>query len=161
MFFDTLAEPSEVEAHLRLVAESLAIELRSRNRLAETVMLELRGLGSAALSPDSSSEAPHPSIWRLKRPMNQASDIFFALRRLLPSQIKQGMEVTGVCVTLSDLTVGEGLQLSLLGSSERKRRLDGLVETVRDRFGSGSLIYASTLAASGRERAFARAITGV
>jgi len=176
MFENALFEPAEVEEHLRLIADRLALKLRSCNRLAQAVVLGLRNAdsgfgirGSEEASNQQSAisnshDLPTPntqhltpaSAWRLKRPVNQASEILFALRRLLPIEMRPGMEVVGVMVSLSDLTVGEGMQLSLLGASERRRRLDRLVETIRGRFGDGALIYASSLAACGRERVLSR-----
>lgn len=154
MFPDPLFEPAEVEEKLRPIADRLAIELRVSNRLAETISLVLRNVEAHVPTPDTQHLTP--AVWRLKRPVNHAPDILFALKRLLPMQMKPDMEVIGVNVALSDLTVGEGVQLSLLGAGERRRRLDRLVEVVRERFGDGALIYASSLTASGRERAFAR-----
>jgi len=199
-FPEALSEPAEVEEHLKLIADRLAIELREHNRLAQTVALEAGVMGHRECGmrnvecgmrnvecgmrnvecgmrnvecgmrsdnqqstinnshapcpmthdlPKPNTQHPTPAVWRLKRPVNQAPEIYFALRRLLPIQMMPGMEVIGVLVTLSDLTVGEGLQLGLLGTLERRRRLDGLVQTIRSRFGDGALIYASSLAAPG------------
>ncbi len=145
MFSSTLSEPADIEAHLGLVAESLALKLRSYGRLAQMVTLGLLA-----------DNAPLPGYWRLKHPINQTAEIHFALNRLLSMQMTKSMEVGGIIATLSDLTMGEGLQLALIGTSERKRRLDNLMETIHHRFGNSALCYATSYMASGRERVLHR-----
>ncbi len=152
MFTNSLLEPSYVESELGPIAERLALELRSQNRLAERVEFSVY----ADPLDLQSATSQRPSLWRLKRPVNRAADILFALKRLLPMQMRPGMEASGVSITLSDLTMGEGLQLCLLGDSERRRKLDVVMESVHLRFGDSALIYASSLAAAGRERVIFR-----
>lgn len=141
-FQDELIEPAEVEEWLGVIATRLAIELRSCGRLSQTIELKI--------IDKLSHEQLTPAIWRLKYPVNQSTEIIFALRRLLPLQMKTGMEVIGILVTLSDLTIGEGMQLSLLGASERKRRMDRLIETIHGRFGDSAIVYATSLSKSGK-----------
>jgi hypothetical protein len=140
-FPDTLSEPAEVEKWLGIIADRLAIELRSCGRLAQKIELRVK---------TERSHDPCPMTYSLKHPVNQSSEIFFALKRLLPQQMMPEMEATGVLVTLSDLTIGEGMQLSLLGASERRNRMDRLIETIHGRFGDSSIVYATALSKSGR-----------
>jgi hypothetical protein len=64
--------------------------------------------------------------------------------------MKPGMEVSCVQVALSELERGEDFQLSLIGEGERRRRIDGVMGRIIERFGERSIFFAASLAPAGR-----------
>lgn len=144
MFESELEEPDQVREHLPQMADRLALELRKRGRLAEHITLKI-------MAPQCEI-----SSCRLKRPMGSIVDILAASDRLLGLVMRPGMKVVSLEITLSDLTVGEGIQLSLLGDGEQKQKLDSALETIKDRFGEKSIFYAAALSASGRATVLSR-----
>ncbi len=142
--FDTaLEEPAEVEECLRRITSEAVITLRKRNSLAGEVTLLLCDEGQISNLKSQTSNL------RFKRPTDSAASIIQALVKLLESVMKPGMEVSMVRVVLSGLTPGAASQLSLIGDGERRHRLDRAVELVRERFGDGAVIFASSLAPAG------------
>lgn len=144
MFDREAEEPDEVRECLPLMADRLALELRKRGKLAERVTLKLM--------------APHAEVvdYHLKRPVNATCDLLSVIDRLLGYVVRSGMKVSSMEVILSDLVMGEGIQLSLLGDGERMKRLDTALEAIKGRFGDRSICYAAALAASGRETVLSR-----
>jgi len=137
-FETALEEPAQVEEYLRLMASEAVVRLRKRNSLSGEVTL--------TLTDDSQLLISNSQFIILKTPTDSAASIVQALVKLLESVMKPGMEVSRVMVTLSDLTSGAASQLCLIGDGERRRRLDRVVELVRERFGDGSVIFASSMA---------------
>lgn len=153
MFASVIEEPAELEAHLREMVGEAVMKLRKRGSLAGEITLELKiedlrlkiGEGEAPAEPASTV-----AFFRFKKPTGSAYAMLCSLTRMLESRMAPGMEVCGVRVTLSDLTPGESSQLSLLGEREARQRLDRTVDLIRERFGDGSLFFASAIAPAGR-----------
>jgi DNA polymerase-4 len=152
MFDRELEEPDEVREYLPVMVERLALELRKRGRLAEHIMLKLK------LASDCGDFPCEVAACRLKRPVSTSGEILTSLGRLLGFAVKPGMKVVGLEIVLSDLVMGEGIQLDLMGTGERRKRLDSALETVKDRFGDKSIFYAVSLAVSGRETVLSRVV---
>jgi len=145
MFDKELEEPAEVESEILLAAEEAAMKLRMHGEMAEAIALALQEPGGMV-----------PMRCRLKKPASLPEDIFRAAVRLLGAAMRPGMRTVGLKLTLSDLTPGEGVQLALLGEGERRRRLDPVVQAIRERFGERAISYAAMLAAGGRARVLSR-----
>ena len=133
-FYSPIEEPPEIEKHLRAVATDLSLKLKKRCLLAGKIGLRLQG--DFQLSTFN---------FQLKKPTESAYTILQALLKLLYAAMKPGMEVSGVRVVLSELERGADFQLSFLGESERKRRLDSVIEQITERFGDGSICFAGAI----------------
>ena len=85
------------------------------------------------------------------RQLEQATDItldLYAEVKKLFSELWHGEELRLLGVSLSERTDGEEQQLSLFGAdggSERKRKVDAAVDSIRGRFGDSSILPGSTL----------------
>ncbi len=80
-----------------------------------------------------------------KKPTDSAYSINQALVKMLHSIMKPGMEVSKVQISLSGLTRGESSQLSLIGDSERRGRLNRVTELLVQRFGEDAVFLAAAL----------------
>ncbi len=158
-------EPAEIEAHLREMACDAQMNLRKRGGLAGEVTLKLfdesavasqlagvSGIYCAGVSGIYSRNC----YVRFKKPTASASTMLQSLVKLLDSKMKPGMRISRVQVVLSDLRRGDGLQLCLIGDGERRRRLDGAIELIRERFGERSVCLATSLIPAGRARVLSR-----
>jgi DNA polymerase-4 len=125
-----LEEPAEVEAYIKPLSADLVGRLREKNILAGEIMLDLEG---------------QPAYFKFKTPTCSTYTITQALNKLLKSIMKPGMEVSKLRAELSELTAGEGFQLSLIGENERGNRLNRVIETLVDRFGEGAVFFAGGL----------------
>jgi hypothetical protein len=85
------------------------------------------------------------SQFQMKKPTDSPRTIRYALAKMLMDRMRPGMEVSGVRIVLSDLTLGVGSQLCLIGEGERRLKIDRTIEHIRDRFGDKSIFLASAL----------------
>lgn len=177
-FCSPLEEPAEIEQYLARMASEAEMKLRKRHALAGEIVLRLqvtgyRLQGMNSLPPggegwgegESVHLTPHAgisgvqsrnSLFHFKKPTDSAPHMLQQLTKLLRSKMTPGMSVTGCEIVLSDLVKGDGLQLSLIGESEQRIRLDRAVELIRERFGEGSIVFANSLAPTGRDRVLSR-----
>ena len=147
-FDNEVEEPAEIEAHLRDMACDAQAKLRKKGCLTGEVTL--------SLLDESAPSQPSTFNFQLSTHNDSAYSIFRALVKMLGHTMRPGMRISGVQVLLSGLTRGEGLQLCLIGEGERRRRLDGAVELIRERFGEGSVCLATSLIPTGRARVLSR-----
>ena len=158
---DDPSEPEVVEAYLLRMCERLAMQLRKRDQQAGSLKLSL-GYGSMTES----------RFYAFKTPVSSAHGIYTGARRIYHQMVNpqtpppdplpqregdcsavpppsegggQGEgSVCGLKLTLSDLESGGGIQLSFIGDTERRRRLDSVLETIRSRFGDRAIAYLRT-----------------
>lgn len=138
-FCSPVEEPAEVEEALALMTNRLVLKLRRRNVLAGEITLTLQ--------TDRAGFVIQPVIayFKFKRPTDSTYSINQALCKLLGSIMKPGMEVSKVQISLSELTRGESSQLSLIGDSERRSRLNRVTELLVQRFGEDAVFLAASL----------------
>ncbi len=155
-FEHSIDEPAELEEYLYKLADDSLAKLRKRGSLAGGISLRLEelgvgswGLGSAF--PNSQPLAPN-SFFCFKKPTDSPRSIHYALGKMLMEKMRPGMEVSGVRIVLSELTVGVGSQLCLIGEGERRLKIDRTIEHIRDRFGDKSIFRASALKSEVLER---------
>lgn len=151
-----IEEPPQIEQYIARMADEAAARLRKKCALA----------GEAALT--LFDDCPHPGVllrqvqdaprnrgvvasyFRFKKPTDSSASITQALSKMLYSKMQPGMQISRVRIALSDLTPGESRQLCLIGEGERKNNIGRTVDLIRERFGEGSIFFASSLAAKGR-----------
>jgi|GEM_PF-624601 len=148
---DDPSEPEVVEAYLFRMCERLAMQMRKRDQQAGSLKLtiEYEGSTSSVLSRDCTPR-PESRFYTFKTPASSAHDIYTGARRIYRQVVNPKSEIrdpksSAVCrlrsavLTLSDLHTGSGIQLSLIGDTERRMRLDAVLETIRSRFGENSI----------------------
>ncbi len=170
-FASPAEEPVQVEEYLaQMTGESLA-KLRKKGALAGEVALKLFDESShtqrmlreafypevcAAAGPCVGVKSPPThspvvaSYSKFKKPTDSAATMQQLLAKMLHDKMQPGMEVYRVQIVLSDLTPGESSQLCLIGDGERRNRIGRAVDLIRERFGEGSVFFASSLAAKDR-----------
>lgn len=136
-FFSPLEEPTEVEQYLAQMANKAVMRLRKRNVLSGEITL--------AISCEPGTIQPTPAYFKFKKPTDSAYSINQALDKLLNSTMRPGIEISKIQISLSELTVGESSQLSLIGDSARKSRLNRVSELLIERFGEDAVFLAASL----------------
>jgi DNA polymerase-4 len=86
-------------------------------------------------------------------PTNITKEVFAAARTLFYAHWDR-LPVRKLGVTLSKLVPDDQYQLSLFGNREKERKLDRVTDAIRHKFGTTSILRASSLleAAQARER---------
>lgn len=149
MFDCPLQEPAQIEEYLAQMTGEAAAKLRKRCALAGEAELKLFDEDSRRITaprlgcPDCAAAA----YFRFKKPTDSPASIAQALAKMLNGKMRPGMEICRVRIVLSDLTPGESSQLCLIGDGERRGRVGRAVDLIRERFGEGSIFFASSLAA--------------
>ena len=138
-FSSSLDEPAQVEQHLSRVAGEMVEHLKKKNALAGEVTLTLF---------DDSKPPAIPAYFRFKKPTASAFVIMQALSKLVSEKMQAGMEISRVRVVLSDLSPGDGQQLSLVENSYIRDRVDTVVEMLKHRFGDDAIFRAASLTPS-------------
>ena len=172
-------EPAEIKQHLRKMTQHALMKLRKKSALAGEITLALvsetpegrdevrtpspgREGGGEARTPSpggegwGEGEGQQSEYFRFKKPTDSPAHIIQVLEKLLGRNMKPGMRISGARIVFSDLQPGQGSQLCLVGESERRSRIDRAVELIKERFGEGAVIFASSLAPAGRSRVLAR-----
>ena len=141
-------EPEQILQIFPDIAEQASAQLRQKCMLAGAMTLILFDeLGSG----ESAYESLH-----FKKPTDSTYTMAEALSKLLNVTMTPGMEVYRVEVICSELDRGQESQLSLLGESERKTRINRTVELINERFGDNKIYTASSLIATGKQQVFKR-----
>ena len=131
------SEPEVVEAYLFRMCERLAVQMRRRDQQAGSLKL-------VGEYEDASSES---RFYAFKTPASSAHDIYIGARRAFGLMVNLKSEISdlkSIRLVLSDLRTGAGIQLSLMGDTERRMRLDSVLETIRSRFGDRAIAYLRT-----------------
>ncbi|MBP6963860.1 MAG: DNA polymerase IV [Armatimonadetes bacterium] len=129
------SEPAVVEAYMLRMCERLAMQMRKRGRRA----------GSLKLSLEHEGSTPVNRFYAFKSPVSSAHGIYIGARRILMEVLSNTSDASclsachGLRLTLSDLESGGGIQLSFMGDTERRMRLDAVLETIRSRFGDRAI----------------------
>jgi len=123
--------PDELDARLLSLVERVCRRLRSAKRLCRTVVLRMRF--------DDFARATRSHT--LPGPTDDTAAVLFALRLLLDNcaGLIRERGITLIGVTLANLDDAKSLQLELPYARLDSRSLDGVVDRVRDKFGSASL----------------------
>lgn len=154
-FCSPVEEPADIEEYLMQMTNQAVLKLRKRNVLAGEITLTLNCESADrpghvvpdALKNDRAGFAIQPATayFKFKKPTDSAYSINQALVRLLGTIMHPGMEVSKVQISLSELTAGESSQLSLIGDSERRSRLNRVTELLIQRFGEDAVFLAASL----------------
>ncbi|WP_159883510.1 DNA polymerase IV [Paenibacillus puerhi] len=103
----------------------------------------------------SGTDFDHPTGFSRQTTLPEATDITFdiygAVKRLFYRHW-DGLPVRRLGVTLTGLSKGATYQLSLFEDKERLRRLERSTDEIKRRFGSASLLRASSLLTAGQAR---------
>ncbi|HUV04517.1 MAG TPA: DNA polymerase IV [Armatimonadota bacterium] len=129
---ENLCEPGLVEPYLLWMCDRLAMKLRKRSQQASVVAIGLEFEGFPEISRS----------YTLKTPVSTAHGIYTGARRILSSEM-QGARIRAIKLTLSGLESGEGLQLSFIGDTGRRMKLDAVLESIRARFGEHAIASGS------------------
>jgi nucleotidyltransferase/DNA polymerase involved in DNA repair len=169
-FGSPIEEPTEIEDCFPLLINQAVMKLRKRSMLAGEITLTLycekrqilrsaqndervaqsdaavilRRNDEGSASPATASEFVF-EFFTFKKPTDSAYSINQALNKLLGTIMRPGMEVSKVQIELSGLTQGESSQLSLIGDSERRSRLNRVTELLIQRFGEDAVFLAASL----------------
>lgn len=127
---EELCDPELAEPYLLWMCDRLAIRLRKRAEQASTVAVEMEFEGLPAVSRS----------YTLKTPVSTAHGLYTGARRILWSEMR-GAGIRSLRLTLSGLSPGGGIQLSFMGDTERRMKLDAVVESIRARFGEHAIAY--------------------
>jgi DNA polymerase-4 len=123
--------PDELDARLLSLVERVCRRLRNADRLARTVVLRLRFDDFARVTRSHT----------LPGPTDDTAAVLTALRRLLAdnSELIRERGITLIGITLTNLDDAQAIQLELPFGGLDVRALDGVVDRVRERYGSASL----------------------
>jgi len=139
-FAQDVADLDHVRAVLLDQTEHVAARLRRHGRLAATVVLKVR-------RPDF---ATFTRRLTLPRATDQTAEVWAAAATLFDAwRAQQATPVRLIGMGVTGLTTPAGQQLELFGQtdSERQRRLDQAVDSIRARFGSDAIRRGGTLGA--------------
>ena len=117
-------------SYLLWMCDRLAMRLRKRAEQTSTVAVEMEFEGLPAVSRS----------YTLKTPVSTAHGLYTGARRILWSEMR-GAGIRSLRLTLSGLSPGGGIQLSFMGDTERRMKLDAVVESIRARFGEHAIAY--------------------
>jgi len=124
--------PSELDARLLSLVDRVCRRLRGANRVCRTVSLRLRF--------DDFNRATRSHT--LARPTSDTATILHALQHVLDDCAgliaERGLTLIGI--TLLNLENADAIQLELPFARRDSRSLDGVLDQVRDRYGSSALV---------------------
>ncbi len=134
------SEPEVVEAYLFRMCERLAVQMLRRDQHAGSLRLAVEYEGSASNALSLGCTPRHVSrFYAFKTPVSSARGIYVGARRIYHQMVNPQSEIRNLKLVLSDLRTGAGIQLSLMGDTERRMRLDSVLETIRSRFGDRAI----------------------
>ena len=131
---------AEIDATLLALVERVTERLRAGRRVGRTVTLRLR---HADLSRETRSRTLPTATDRTDLVLDVARQLLDAR---WPHLREAGCSLVGI--TVSDLAPADAVQLSLDLDGRDRRRLDHVLDDVRDRFGSAAVTRASLLGVS-------------
>ncbi|MDO4486401.1 MAG: DNA polymerase IV [Bacillota bacterium] len=125
-----LETKEDIYRELLALCERVSGRLRRLGRYAGRISVYLR----------SSTLCGYSHQVKLYGKINTTSEIFKAARRLVDEMWKKE-PVRAMSISLSDLSGGDSLQLSLFDGKDREKEeaLDRAVDTIRDRYGTRSI----------------------
>lgn len=129
---DHLSEPEVVYAYLLRMCEQASMRMWKRDQQAGSLKLVIEYEGSAS----------ERRFYTFKTPVSSAHDIYVGARRIYHQMVNSRTTVCSLqsaVLTLTDLRIGSGIQLSLIGDTERRMLLDSVLETIRSRFGDRAI----------------------
>lgn len=157
---DDASDPGVVEAYLLRLCEQSAIQMRKRDQQTGSLKLSLDYDGVTEnrfytfKTPVSTARDIYVGARRTLLRMVDSEQNIFPPEPLpqveggsmgFPPPLegrgqREGLAaVSSLRLTLSDLQTGSGIQLSLIGDTELRMRLDSVLETIRSRFGDRAI----------------------
>lgn len=124
-----VCEPELAEVYLFRMCDCLAMKLWKRNVQASVISVKLEFEGAPTIS----------SSYILKASTSSAKAIYSSARRIIRSEM-HGAPLKSMKLTLSGLRSGGEIQLSFSGDTERRMKLNAVVETIRSRFGEHAIV---------------------
>jgi len=123
--------PDELDARLMSLVDRVCRRLRNAKRLCRTVVLRLRFDDFARITRSHT----------LPGPTDDTAAVLVALRTLLDNcaGLIRERGITLIGITLANLDDADAVQLELPYARLDSRSLDGVVDQVRDKYGSGAL----------------------
>ncbi|MFF2088880.1 DNA polymerase IV [Paenibacillus sp. NPDC058174] len=140
------AKPHEIDIVLLELSEEVCRRSRAKGYMAHVVAAGAQG-----------ADFDHPTGFfrqmKVPDPTNITKEVFAAARSLFYSHWDR-LPVRKLGVTLSSLVPDDQYQLTLFGNREKERRLERTTDSIRSKFGTTSILRASSLldAAQARER---------
>lgn len=137
-------EKEEIKVVIRELCDEVTTRARKDRMAGRTISL---GIG---YSKDGDREGFSRSM-SMEMPTNLEDEVCAICYRLFEQYYISGAEVRNVYVCLSNLHSDEQVQLDMFSfkTKEKKRSLALAVDQIRDRFGSASILKASSLTAGG------------
>ncbi|MCK9859615.1 DNA polymerase IV [Paenibacillus sp. ATY16] len=140
------SNPQEIDIILLELSEEVCRRSRAKGYMGSVVAAGAQG-----------ADFDHPTGFfrqmTVPDPTNITKEVFAAARTLFYANWDR-LPVRKLGVTLSKLVPDDQYQLTLFGNREKERKLDRVTDTIRDKFGTTSILRASSLleAAQARER---------
>ncbi|MFC4076594.1 DNA polymerase IV [Salinithrix halophila] len=125
---------TELSLVLRELAEEVGIRARKIGCVGRTVSLTLKGTDFRSIHRSLTMPAPSNIGRRL---FQTATELFHRHWNQHPVRL--------VGITLSNLSPDQGTQLNLFEETDKERRLTETLDTIREKFGSGSIFLAQSL----------------
>ncbi|MUT66844.1 DNA polymerase IV [Paenibacillus sp. NEAU-GSW1] len=140
------AEPHEIDVILLELSEEVCRRCRAKGYMGQVV-------AAGAQGADFDRPTGFFRQMTVPDPTNIAREVFAAAKSLFYAHWDR-LPVRKLGVTLSKLVPDDQYQLTLFGNRERERRLERTTDAIRNKFGTTSILRASSLldAAQARER---------
>ncbi|GGG82965.1 DNA polymerase IV [Paenibacillus radicis (ex Gao et al. 2016)] len=140
------ANPHEIDVVLLELSEEVCRRSRAKGYMAHVV-------AAGAQGADFDQPTGFFRQMKVPDPTNITKEVFAAARSLFYAHWDR-LPVRKLGVTLSSLVPDDQYQLTLFGNREKERRLERTTDAIRNKFGTTSILRASSLleAAQARER---------
>ncbi|WP_081735071.1 DNA polymerase IV [Paenibacillus gorillae] len=140
------AKPHEIDVVLLELSEEVCRRSRAKGYMAHVV-------AAGAQGADFDQPTGFFRQMKVPDPTNITKEVFAAARSLFYAHWDR-LPVRKLGVTLSSLVPDDQYQLTLFGNREKERRLERVTDAIRNKFGTTSILRASSLleAAQARER---------
>ncbi|MCG7407670.1 DNA polymerase IV [Paenibacillus sp. ACRRX] len=120
-------------------------------------------MGSVISVSCSGADWDHPTGFnrqqKLADPTNSTTDIYEACKKLF-HKFWDGEPVRRLGIAITDLVDDSVYQLTLFDDREEKRKLDSVMDTIKDKFGETAIVRASSFTSAGQTRDRASKIGG-
>jgi len=140
----------------------------------ETVLLELSSLicnrsrqkgymGTVVHVGVQGADFDHPTGFnrqtKIDDPSNITREVFFAAKKVFYKHWN-GLPVRKIWVSLGNLQSDDVFRLTLFGERERQLQLERSMDSIKERFGETSILFASSLTSAGQANFLAKKIGG-
>ncbi|WP_372011442.1 DNA polymerase IV [Paenibacillus chitinolyticus] len=145
-------EPWEIEVVLLDITNEVTKRARNKNLMGSVVSVGCMGA-------DWDRPTGFHRQMKMPDPTNVSGDIYSVVKRIFYTHWDR-QPVRKLSVSLSDLSDANTYQLSLFDDCEKKRTLDSVMDSIKDKFGELAILRASSVTSAGQAKDRAAKIGG-